>query len=248
MKIARFKDYNNNTIIIDPHKHSISDTINDKGSTAIVTTSTDGFMSKTDKTTLIDINTRVNTAKSKIQSMIYLYPSITLITGSEFLTALTTVGPNAVNVIFTKTAVPADKKATARVVSTTNSEAKSYMYLNGTTVYVCPENSNFTTYLNEDCNNMFNGCNNLTSIDFSGINSSKISKANAMFKNCAKLTSSITIHTPYINYFTEIFTGCSTASGSKFSVNYKSAARQIVNYMLSTKSSNSNVVLGTLVV
>lgn len=248
MKIARFKDYNNNTIKIDSHKHSISDTVNAQGSTAIVTENTDGFMSKTDKITLNNINTRVTTAKSKVQSMIYLYPSISLLPGSEFLNALTTIGKNATSVIFTKTAVPEDKKATAKIVSTASSEAKSYMYLNGTTVYVCPENSNFTTYLNEDCNNMFNGCSNLTSIDFSGINSSKISKANAMFKNCAKLTSSITIHTPYINYFTEIFTGCSTVSGSKFSVNYKSTARQIVNYMLNTKSSNSNVVLGTLVV
>lgn len=37
MKITRFKDYNGNTIIVDSHKHSVTDTVAN-GSTAIVST------------------------------------------------------------------------------------------------------------------------------------------------------------------------------------------------------------------
>ena len=90
MKITRFKDYNGNTIIVDSHKHSVTDTVAN-GSTAIVSTTQDGFMSKTIKTNLDNMNTKVAAAKTKIKDIVFIYPSITLLTGSEFLSALTTV-------------------------------------------------------------------------------------------------------------------------------------------------------------
>ena len=246
MKITRFKDYNGNTIIVDSHKHSVTDTVAN-GSTAIVSTTQDGFMSKTIKTNLDNMNTKVAAAKTKIKDVVFIYPSITLLTGSEFLSALTTVGPNATSVVFTTTAVPADKKDTARVVSTTTSEAKAYMYLTGTTVYVCPENKNFTMYMNENSSNMFSGRTNITSIDLSGVNTSRMTNTNAMFKNCTKLTCTILIHNAFVKNYSEMFKGCSTATGSKVTVNYKSAGKTTATNMVATKDSTSNVGLGSLI-
>ena len=246
MKITRFKDYNGNTIIVDSHKHSVTDTVSN-GSTAIVSTTQDGFMSKTIKTNLYNMNTKVAAAKTKIKDIVFIYPSITLLTGSEFLSALTTVGPNATSVVFITTAVPANKKDTARVVSTTTSEAKAYMYLTGTTVYVCPDNKNFTMYMNENSSNMFSGRTNITSIDLSGVNTSRMTNTNAMFKNCTKVTCTILIYNAFVTNYSEMFKGCSTATGSKVTVNYKSAGKTTATNMVATKDSTSNVGLGSLI-
>lgn len=248
MKITRFKDYNGNTIIVDPHKHSVTDTVNAQGTTAFATQSTDGFMSKTDKTNLDNLNAKVANAKIKIKDIVYLYPSITLLDGPSFNTTLTKVGPNATSIVFNKTAIPAAKKASATVVSSTDSEAKAYMYLDGTTVYVCPENADYTVYMNKNSSNMFLNCTNLTSINLAGVTTNKLINTIAMFKNCTKVTCTLIIHNDFITNYSEMFKGAATASTAKITVNYKSDGKASATRIVTTKDSTSNVVLGTAVV
>lgn len=248
MKITHFKDYSGNTINVDPHKHSVTETLNSKGTTAFATTTEDGFMTKTDKVTLNNLNTKVASAKVKIKDIVYLYPSITLLDGPTFNTTLNTVGPNATSIVFTKTAVPAAKKASATVVSSTDSEAKAYMYLEGTTVYICPENKDYTMYMNKNSSNMFLNRTKITSIDLTGVSTNKLINTSAMFKNCTNLTCTIIIHNDFISNYSEMFKGSATASIAKITVNYKSDGKAMATLIVTTKDSTSNVILGTAVI
>ena len=102
-------------------------------------------------------------------------------------------------------------------------------------------------YMNENSSNMFSGRTNITSIDLSGVNTSRMTNTNAMFKNCTKLTCTILIHNAFVKNYSEMFKGCSTATGSKVTVNYKSAGKTTATNMVATKDSTSNVGLGSLI-
>ena len=99
-----------------------------------------------------------------------------------------------------------------------------------------------------DMTQMFMGCSSLTTLDLSKWNTSKIDSTGYMFYGCNSLSGNITIMNPnitqYLNY-QYMFSECSTKSGSKFTVNYSSECETLAKNMVSTKSYNSNVVLGT---
>ena len=78
-----------------------------------------------------------------------------LITGREFNTKLKEVGSNATSVVFTNNKISSDKISTASIVSTEDSKIKTYMYLDGTTVYVSPEEDDTIIYGNENSDRMF---------------------------------------------------------------------------------------------
>ena len=90
---------------------------------------------------------------------------------------------------------------------------------------------------------MFRDCNKLTSLDVSNFNTSK--DMGDMFYMCKNLSGEITITHPNPRFTAYLFTECSTNPKSKFVVNYTSGRREIAQNMIYTKSSNSNVVLGT---
>ena len=102
----------------------------------------------------------------------------------NFSTILKTIGPNAINLIFTKTAIPSDKISSATIVSTEDSDVNAYMYLDGDTIYVSPEEDNAIIYANKNCRRMFYSCNNLTSIDFTNFNTSNVTDMSEMFREC----------------------------------------------------------------
>ena len=68
----QFKTYDGTIIEMPSHKHSVSDTVNAQGSTAIATQSVDGFMSKTDKATLDTMNTDIADIEEKLKYAVYL--------------------------------------------------------------------------------------------------------------------------------------------------------------------------------
>ena len=322
-----FKRYDGTPIEIPTHKHSVEDT-QIGGFTAYASYTNDGFMQKEDRIKLTSLKTKMDYLNDRLYNAVYFNEpkSSTLLSGSNFNTILKSIGPNATSVIFTKTAIPSDKISTATVVSTDDSEAKAYMYLDGTTVYISPEEDDSIIYANEDSSEIFRSCYSLTSLYLSNFDTSKVTNMSYMFIECSSLTSldvsnfntsnvtsmsymfyncyninsingienldtsnvtnmesmfnscyslisldisnwnisnvtnmsfmfadiyslsgSITIMNPNISNYDGMFSGCSTNSNSLFTVNYKSGCQTVAQNMVNTKSSNSNVVLGTQV-
>ena len=66
-----------------------------------------------------------------------------------------------------------------------------------------------------------------------------------MFQGCSKLTTTIYIMNANITNYSYIFQGAATASETKVTFNYTSSTSSIVDNMIATKSSNSNVVKGS---
>ena len=96
---------------------------------------------------------------------------------------------------------------------------------------------------------MFYGCISLTSLDLSQFDTSNVTYMVYMFCGCVKLTTTITISilNSDIAVYNSMFIGAATVEGAQITVNYKSTTSDLVDKMIATKSSNSNVVKGSLV-
>jgi hypothetical protein len=64
--------------------------------------------------------------------------------------------------------------------------------------------------------------------------------------NSTKFVTSITIKNPNTTSYSNMFGSVATKTGSQITVNYTSATSSLVDQMIATKSSNSNVVKGVL--
>ena len=91
---------------------------------------------------------------------------------------------------------------------------------------------------------MFSSCSSLTSLDISSFNTSNVMIMLNMFCDCSKLTTTINIIGSRVTNFSSIFYGAATDPNAKITVNYIAAASTLVDQMIATKSSNSNVVKG----
>ena len=89
------------------------------------------------------------------------------------------------------------------------------------------------------------------SLDVSGFDTSKVTNIGNMFDgagyNSTKLNTSITIRNSGTTSYYSMFANVATKPGSKITVNYTSATSSLVDKMIATKSSNSNVVKGVQV-
>lgn len=70
--MPKFKIYDGTAIEMPTHTHLVSDTVNAQGTTAIATTTSDGFMSKTDKVTLDTMNVDIADIEEKLKYAVYL--------------------------------------------------------------------------------------------------------------------------------------------------------------------------------
>ena len=104
-----------------------------------------------------------------------------LLSGNEFNTKLRSLSSSVVSTIFSKNKIDDSKIEDAIVVSMPNSPYKSYAYLDGTTLYICPEADNIPIFTNEDCAYMFNYFTSLSSISFDNINTSSTRIFSGMF-------------------------------------------------------------------
>ena len=104
--------------------------------------------------------------------------------------------------------------------------------------------SNFNTSKVTDMSIVFEYCSSLTSLDLSSFNTSKVTNMYAMFRSCTKLTTTINITNANITNYSSMFSYAATKSNSKITVNYIADASSLVDSMIATKSSNSNVVKG----
>ena len=93
---------------------------------------------------------------------------------------------------------------------------------------------------------MFYNCRSLTSLDLNSFDTSKVTNMYDMFYNCNKLTATMTLRGNPTSYY-DMFRQTSTEAGAKFTLNYTSSTASIVDKLIATKSSNSNVVKGNQV-
>ena len=105
-------------------------------------------------------------------------------------------------------------------------------------------NDNFNNANVTSMESMFSDCSSLTSIDLSGFNTSNVTNMEEMFFYCESLTTTINIMSTSVTNYSDMFSAAATASGAKITVNYTSSTSTLVDNMIATKSSNSNVIKG----
>lgn len=111
--------------------------------------------------------------------------------------------------------------------------------------------SNFDTSNVTSMGSMFNSTgrnSTIFTLNLSNFDTSKVTRTDYMFMgigyNSTKLNISITIRNPNVTTYVNMFAGAATKSGSQITVNYTSETEALVDQMIATKFSNSNVVKG----
>ena len=105
--------------------------------------------------------------------------------------------------------------------------------------------SSFNTQNVTKMSYMFYDCQRITSLNLAGFDTTKVVNIDHFFDRCTILTTTITIRFSSGTYASMFETAA--IYGGKITVNYTSAASSFVDTLLTTKSSNSNVVKGSLV-
>ena len=112
--------------------------------------------------------------------------------------------------------------------------------------------SSFNTANVTDMGGMFDHCSSLEKLNLSNFNTSKVEIYNkngySIFQECTKLQTEITIMNPNVTEenYKNMFLNAATDPNAKIIVNYTSETETLVDNMIKTKSSNSNVVKGIL--
>ena len=112
--------------------------------------------------------------------------------------------------------------------------------------------SSFNTANVTNMGGMFRRCSSLEKLNLSNFNTSKVEfynkYDNSIFQLCPKLQTEITIMNPNVTEenYKNMFDRAATEPNAKIIVNYTSETETLVDNMIKTKSSNSNVVKGIL--
>ena len=112
--------------------------------------------------------------------------------------------------------------------------------------------SSFNTANVTNMGGMFERCSSLEKLNLSNFNTSKVEfynkYDNSIFQGCTKLQTEITIMNPNVieENYKNMFLDAATDPNAKIIVNYTSETETLVDNMIKTKSSNSNVVKGIL--
>ena len=107
--------------------------------------------------------------------------------------------------------------------------------------------SSFNTLKVLDMRYMFYNCSALTNLDLSSFNTSNVICMKYMFHGCSALTTTINIMNPSLTDYSYIFYNTSINSNAQVTVNYIESASTLVDNMIATKSSNSNVIKGNII-
>ena len=107
--------------------------------------------------------------------------------------------------------------------------------------------SSFNTSNVRDMDFMFYHCSRLTSLDLSGFNTSNVTNMEEMLEYCISLTTTINIMNANVSDYFYMFSNAATNSGSQITVNYIETASTLVDNMIASKSSNSNVIKGNII-
>lgn len=105
--------------------------------------------------------------------------------------------------------------------------------------------SNFNTGSVTNMSYMFKECKNLRSLDIADFDTSNVTNMYQMFHGSDKLTDVvITIRGTKCTNYVGMFAWAATEEGSSVTVNYTQDASTLVDNMIATKNSNSNVIKG----
>jgi len=135
--------------------------------------------------------------------------------------------------------------------NTSNVADMSYMFA-GCESLTSLDVSKFNTSKVTDMSYMFADCSSLTSLNLGSFDTTNVTTMLGMFALSPKLVTTITIRgtncTTYkktSSYNYGMSEDTATDNGAKITVNYTADASELVDKMIATKSSNSNVVKGT---
>ena len=85
----------------------------------------------------------------------------------------------------------------------------------------------------------------IENLDISSFNTSNVTDMSSMFWYCRALTTTINIMSTGVTNYNSMFSGAATNEGACITVNYIADASALVDKMIATKSSTSNVVKGS---
>lgn len=135
------------------------------------------------------------------------------------------------------------KLTTIPEMDTSNVTKMSYMFTDCNSLVSIPQ---LNTSKVTDMRSMFNDCTSLANISNFAIIISK--KVDSLFRNCESLSGEIKISYSEIDTYANMFLYCSSNAGTKLVVNYiDEITKELAIKLIETKSSYSNVLLGTLV-
>lgn len=114
--------------------------------------------------------------------------------------------------------------------------------------------TNFNTSKVTNMRGMFGGCWVLETLNLTNFDTSNVEDMSGMFRDCKVISTSITIKGTKCTIFSKVgndsdgmFRNAATSAGAQITVNYTADASDLVDQMIATKSTNSNVVKGSVV-
>ena len=195
--------------------------------------------------TSLDIS-NFNTANvTNMSCMFSRYSSLTSLDLSSFNTVNVTDVSSMFYLCSSLTSLDISSFNTAKVTN------MSYMFY-GCSSLTNLDLSSFNTANVTDMGGMFDHCSSLEKLNLSNFNTSKVEIYNkngySIFQECTKLQTEITIMNPNVTEenYKNMFDRAATDPNAKIIVNYTSETETLVDNMIKTKSSNSNVVKGIL--
>ena len=104
--------------------------------------------------------------------------------------------------------------------------------------------SSFNTSSVTNMGYMFSKCSSLTNLDLSNFNTSNVTDMSSMFDASLNLTTTINIMSANVTAYDWMFSNAATSLNAQITVNYIADASTLVDNMIATKSSYSNVIKG----
>ena len=161
---------------------------------------------------------------------------------------------NTINVTNMSSMFSSCKALTSLDLSSFNTAKVTNMYemFNWCSSLTSLDLSSFNTANVTNMGGMFSRCSSLEKLNLSNFDTSKVEiyyqYSNSIFRLCPKLQTEITIMNPNVTEenYKNMFAGAATDPNAKIIVNYTSETETLVDNMIKTKSSNSNVVKGIL--
>ena len=172
----------------------------------ITITTTDGQFFNLSKSNVGLTHNTITTVTTNVTGLNQLPTSAELVSGPTFNSLI----PSTATSVEFLCEIPWVMSGT--LLSTSNSAAPIYGNLEGTIWRVSTPARSINA--NTNCSQMFKNKNNLTSIDFNGLNTSNVTNMSSMFEGCSGL-SSLTLssfNTSYVTNMSSMFEGCSGLS------------------------------------
>ncbi len=189
----------------------------------------------------VDFNDSFNTTDVTIMSMMFgECSSLTILDLSSFNTSNVTLFSGMFISCSSLTGVDLSSFYTPNLIDTAN-------MFNGCSSLTSLDISTFDTSKVTRMWAMFLNCSSLTNLDLGNFNTSSVTNMRSMFGGCSSLTTTINIMNAGVTNYRNMFMSAATNTGAQITVNYISDASSLVDSMIATKSSTSNVVKGSVI-